>query len=156
MILIALIFQISDVTRSMHVGGHLPNEDPFANTRFEADSISVAFSIQLDSNGLFQSVTVPGGIPVFLKNLVRGWANQLQVNAGKITQQGLPSAFKSAEVIEISKSLFRTARPFVRWSQNINFAQSTNVTYKSNLGSQTPHPGLTPQRDPGEVRGSFR
>merc|ERR1711997_669723 len=30
-----LNIKISDLQRSMHVGGHLPNEDPFANTKFE-------------------------------------------------------------------------------------------------------------------------
>ena len=61
MILITLIFQISDLQRALYVGGHLPNEDPFVNTRFEPDSLEIAFSIQLDSNGLFQSVKVAPG-----------------------------------------------------------------------------------------------
>merc|ERR1711963_756742 len=89
--------KISDIKRSMFVGGHLPTDDQFANTKFEPASMEIAFSVQLDSNGLFQSVTVPSGLPIFQKNLVRGWANQLQINAGKISAEGMPTAFKSEE-----------------------------------------------------------
>ena len=92
-------FQISDLKRSMHVGGHLPAEDPFAKTKFEpVADIEIAFSIKLDSNGLFESVKVPSGMPIFQKNIVKGWANQLQINSGKIKESGFPTAFKSEEV----------------------------------------------------------
>jgi len=90
--------KISDLKRSMHVGGHLPAEDPFAKTKFEpVADIEIAFSIKLDSNGLFESVKVPSGMPIFQKNIVKGWANQLQINAGKIKESGFPTAFKSEE-----------------------------------------------------------
>jgi len=93
-----LNIKISDLQRSMHVGGHLPNEDPFANTKFEPVSdIEIAFKVMLDANGLFHCVTVPSGMPIFQKNLVKGWANQLQVNAEKIKELGMPAAFKSEE-----------------------------------------------------------
>merc|ERR1712223_49133 len=90
--------KISDLKRSMHVGGHLPAEDPFAKTKFEpVADIEIAFSIKLDSNGLFESVKVPSGMPIFQKNIVKGWANQLQINSGKIKESGFPTAFKSEE-----------------------------------------------------------
>ena len=92
-------FQISDIKHSIFVGGHLPTDDQFADTKFDAvTGVESLFSVQLDSNGLFQSVDVPAGFSIWQKNLVKGWANQLQVNAGKIKQEGLPSAFKSEEV----------------------------------------------------------
>ena len=92
-------FQISDIKHSIFVGGHLPTDDQYAGTKFEAvDGVESLFSVQLDSNGLFQSVDVPAGFSIWQKNLVKGWANQLQVNAGKIQQEGLPTAFKSEEV----------------------------------------------------------
>jgi hypothetical protein len=77
----------------------LPTDDQFAATKFDAvEGVESLFSVQLDSNGLFQSVDVPAGFSIWQKNLVKGWANQLQVNAAKIQQEGLPTAFKSEEV----------------------------------------------------------
>ena len=37
-------------------------------------------------------------MPIKWKNVVKGWINQFQVNAGKIKEHGMPSAFKSEEV----------------------------------------------------------
>jgi hypothetical protein len=90
--------KISDIKHSIFVGGHLPTDDQYAGTKFEAvEGVESLFSVQLDSNGLFQSVDVPAGFSIWQKNLVKGWANQLQVNAGKIQQEGFPTAFKSEE-----------------------------------------------------------
>merc|ERR1711881_8544 len=57
----------------------------------------MGFSIELGDNGLFKSLVVPSGMPIWQKNLVKGWANQLQINAASIKERGMPSAFKSEE-----------------------------------------------------------
>ena len=82
----------------MYVGGHLPNEDPFTRTNFKTYPMNTKISIQLDSNGLFQSARIPSNLPIKWKNIVKGWINQFQINAGKIMELGMPSAFKSEEV----------------------------------------------------------
>jgi hypothetical protein len=49
--------KISDIKHSIFVGGHLPTDDQYAGTKFEAvDGVESLFSVQLDNNGLFQSV----------------------------------------------------------------------------------------------------
>lgn len=42
------------------------------------------FSIKLNGEGLFQELTVPSGAPLFVKNIMRGWASALQINSGEI------------------------------------------------------------------------
>ena len=81
----------------MYVGGHQPRENIYDKTTFKKiDGISIYFSVSLDSNGLFQSLTIPSGMEKYQINLIKGWANQLQVNAGEIRKGNL--AFKSQEV----------------------------------------------------------
>lgn len=81
----------------MYVGGHLPTDIPYANTKFtKVGDVSIKFSVSLDSDGKFSSLTMPSGLPVFQKNLVKGWAAMLQVNSGEIKKGHL--AFKSTEV----------------------------------------------------------
>merc|ERR1711899_223061 len=94
-----LNMKISDLKRAVFVGGHLPTDNPFeTKAKFEPDSdIEVKFSIELGDNGLFKSLVVPSGMPIWQKNLVKGWANQLQINAASIKERGMPSAFKSEE-----------------------------------------------------------
>ena len=90
--------------RAVFVGGHLPTDNPFEKTKFEpVNDIEIKFSVELGDNGLFKSVKVPSGMPIFQKNLVKGWANQLQINAAKIKETGMPTAFKSQEVLLISR-----------------------------------------------------
>ena len=90
--------EISDLERSMFVGGHLPTEDPFENTNYVKVDMAtpVKFKVTLDSAGKFQSLTLASGMNVFQKNLAKGWAQNLQVDAGQISQG--KKAFKSEEV----------------------------------------------------------
>ena len=98
--------EISDLERSMFVGGHLPMEDPFENTNYiKVDMASpVKFKVTLDSAGKFQSLTLASGMNVFQKNLAKGWAQNLQVDAGKIRSG--EKSFKTEEV-KISGGIFR-------------------------------------------------
>merc|ERR1711899_45870 len=91
--------KISDLKRAVFVGGHLPTDNPFeTKAKFEPVSdMEAKFSIELGDNGLFKSLVVPSGMPIWQKNLVKGWANQLQINAASIKERGMPSAFKSEE-----------------------------------------------------------
>lgn len=90
--------EISDLERSMFVGGHLPTEDPFENTNYVKVDMAnpVKFKVTLDSSGKFQSLTLASGMNVFQKNLAKGWAQNLQVDAGQIRQG--KKAFQSEEV----------------------------------------------------------
>ena len=88
----------------MHVGGHLPTEDPFAKTTFtKVEEGKLQFSVKLDDNGIFQSLTMPSGMGTFAKNVVKGWAAQFQINAREVQKGNM--AFKSQEVISIYSKL---------------------------------------------------
>ena len=78
----------------MFVGKHLPKENPYQNTIFKApQQQETKFSVNLDSNGLVQSLVIPSGITVAVKNIIKGWAAQLQINGGNPDM-----AFKAEEV----------------------------------------------------------
>ena len=56
---------------------------------------SPAFAINLDDNGLFESMVLPDA-PKRQQNIMRAWAAMLQINKGKI--QAGERAFTSEEV----------------------------------------------------------
>jgi hypothetical protein len=65
--------KISDIKHSIFVGGHLPTDDQYAGTKFEpVEGVESLFSVQLDSNGLFQSVDVPAGFSIWQKKFGQG------------------------------------------------------------------------------------
>jgi len=82
---------------SQYVGAMNTHEDPFAGTTYTpvgADSMS--FSITSDDDGKFKSLSHAPGMSVFQQNLIKGWAAQLQINAGEISRG--KKAFTSSEV----------------------------------------------------------
>ena len=89
---------------SQFVGMHEAKAWPFDQTNFTPVSDGGgAFSLKLNQDGLFESMTVANDAPIFVKNIMRGWATTLQVNSGKIAQGA--RGFKSDEVC-ISRSTF--------------------------------------------------
>ena len=91
--------EISDLERSVFVGGHLPTEDPFASTTYtKVDSNPVKFKVTLGADGKFRSLTLNSGMNIFQKNLAKGWAQNLQIDVGQISSGS--KAFKSEEVLQ--------------------------------------------------------
>jgi hypothetical protein len=93
----------------MHVGGHDSRVSPFDSTQFKkVKDVEVSFSIALNSDGKFQSLTMPSGLTIFQKNLVKGWAAQLQINSGEIKKGN--RGFVSTEVSNMAfeKTIFWT------------------------------------------------
>ena len=83
---------MKDVQRSMFVGAHLPKELPYmdsAKTKWTPVQRGGKFSVTFDSEGKFQSLTIPSDVPPgWVKNVMKGWANIFQVNYGKYMSSG--------------------------------------------------------------------
>jgi len=84
--------EMKDVQRSMFVGAHLPKELPYmdsAKTKWTPVQRGGKFSVTFDSDGKFQSLTIPSDVPPgWVKNVMKGWANIFQVNYGKYVSSG--------------------------------------------------------------------
>ena len=103
--------EISDLERSVFVGSHLPTECPFEGTTFQkVDSPPVKFKVSLDASGKFQSLTLASGMNVFQKNLAKGWAQNLQIDVGKV--RAGEKAFKSDEVICLNHFVRENSNPY--------------------------------------------
>ena len=84
---------MKDVQRSMFVGAHLPKELPYmdsAKTKWTPVAKGGKFSVTFDSEGKFQSLTIPSALDSkpWMKNVMKGWANIFQVNYGKYVSSG--------------------------------------------------------------------
>ena len=83
---------------SQYVGLHDSRAWPFEETTFTPVPQSPApFSVTLDSNGLFESLTLPpaaSGNPL-MGNIMRGWASALQINSAQIAKGNV--GFRSQE-----------------------------------------------------------
>ena len=116
--------EISDLERSVFVGSHLPTECPFEGTTFQkVDSPPVKFKVSLDASGKFQSLTLASGMNVFQKNLAKGWAQNLQIDVGKV--RAGEKAFKSDEVICLNHFMRENSNPY-------NFKYSRQKSEKFN------------------------
>ncbi len=89
---------------SQYVGAVDVHGNPFDNTNYTpVPAGKMSFSLTSDDDGKFKSLNVPSGLSVFQKNLIKGWAAQLQINAGEIRRGS--KAFVSTEV---KSSRFKT------------------------------------------------
>ena len=100
---------MKDVQRSMFVGAHLPKELPYmdsAKTKWTPVQRGGKFSVTFDSEGKFQSLTIPSDVPPgWVKNVMKGWANIFQVNYGKYMSSGKQErAYSVMEVYINTKS----------------------------------------------------
>ncbi|CAB4068817.1 unnamed protein product [Lepeophtheirus salmonis] len=81
--------KLSDVEFSQFNGKHENGEFPFDHTNFVATNRDIpAFEVQLDSHGLFSSLKVGPKLTLFQRNMIRGWAQRLQLNMDKINNHG--------------------------------------------------------------------
>jgi hypothetical protein len=86
---------------SQYVGAVDVHENPFDSTTYTpVPSAKMSFSLTSDDDGKFKSLSVQSGLSVFQKNLIKGWATQLQINAGEIRRGS--KAFVSTEVTQTS------------------------------------------------------
>jgi len=83
---------------SQYVGAMNTNNDPFADTTYTPIGDGpLSFGISLDDDGKFKSLSHAPSLSKFQQNLIKGWAAQLQINAGEISRGN--KAFTSTEVI---------------------------------------------------------
>lgn len=90
--------QISNLKFSQFNGGHVASSWPFDQTDFldvSAETIP-AFTVEVDGSGLFTKLSYPSSVNVFQANLIKGWAQILQINKGKIAsgEKGFTSSEK--------------------------------------------------------------
>jgi hypothetical protein len=82
---------------SQYVGAVNVHGNPFDSTTYTDVPVGpMSFSLTSDDDGKFQSLSVQSGLSIFQKNLIKGWAAQLQINAGEIKRG--KKAFVSTEV----------------------------------------------------------
>ena len=79
---------------SQFVGAHDAKAWPYDDTTFTPARVEnpPPFQIRLNSDGLFEELIVPSGTPLMHKNIMRGWAAQLQINSAEIKKG--PKGFK--------------------------------------------------------------
>jgi hypothetical protein len=88
--------QISDIQMTQYVGPVDVHGNPFDSTSYtNVPAGPMSFSVTSDDDGKFKSLNVQSGLTTFQKNLIRGWAAQLQINAGEIKRGN--KAFVSTE-----------------------------------------------------------
>nr|WQH82008.1 vitellogenin [Caligus rogercresseyi] len=82
--------KLSDVEFSQFNGKHEEGGNyPFDHTNFVATNRDIPpFQVSLDSHGLFKSLTVGPRLTLFQRNMIRGWAQKLQLNMDKIKDHG--------------------------------------------------------------------
>jgi len=78
----------------MYIGKHLANQDPYEEQNFVKSPGQIKFSVTNGADGKFESLIIPSGFNIGLRNLIKGWANLLQVAAPPSGQM----AFKTKEV----------------------------------------------------------
>ncbi len=82
---------------SQYVGAVNTHKDEFADTIYTPIGAKpMSFSITSDDDGKFKSLNHAPGLTIFQQNLIKGWAAQLQINAGEISRGN--KAFTSTEV----------------------------------------------------------
>ena len=82
---------------SQYVGAVDVHGNPFDSTTYTAVPVGpMSFSLTSDEDGKFKSLSVQNGLSIFQKNLIKGLAAQLQINAGEIRRG--KKAFVSTEV----------------------------------------------------------
>lgn len=87
--------ELSSISNTQFVGKHEPTSNPFANTNYKQIPETITFSIELTDDHLFKRVSMSPELTYFERNIVRGWASQLQINSPKVQAQ--EKAFKSTE-----------------------------------------------------------
>jgi len=87
--------EISDFKMAEYIGPVNPQNMNSNRLSFgDAQGGARTFSIQLE-NGLFKSATLDSSMPVFMRNVMKAWLGNIQMNAAKLSE-GL-TAFKSKE-----------------------------------------------------------
>ena len=71
---------------TQYVGAHDAKAWPYDDTVYTPARIEnpPPFAIKLNNDGLFKELVVPSGVSLMHKNIMRGWAAQLQINSAKI------------------------------------------------------------------------
>ena len=70
---------------SQYVGAVDVHSNAFDQTTYTSVPVGpMSFSVTSDENGIFKALSVKDGLSIFQKNLIKGWATQLQINAGEI------------------------------------------------------------------------
>ena len=89
--------ELSDVEFTEYVGSGLSSTNwPYQNQNWESVRVpNMKFAVKHDSSGVFSEVVVPSGADIWQRNLIRGWAGRLQINAAKI--KAGEKGFKSRE-----------------------------------------------------------
>jgi hypothetical protein len=104
---------------SQYVGAVDVHGSPFAGTTYTSVPVGpMSFSITSDDDGKFKSLAVQSGLSIFQKNLIKGWAAQLQINAGEIKRGS--KAFVSTEVRHFFQVLPKSPLCHFTYIQNCN------------------------------------
>ena len=123
---------------SQYVGAVDVNGNPFDSTTYTpVPATKMTFSLTSDDDGKFKSLSVPSGLSIFQKNIIKGWATQLQINAGEIRRGS--KAFVSTEVTSSSKmknKLLKNQKLILENSKTNNFNLLT--TFNSLIMMQLP------------------
>ena len=78
----------------MFVGKHSIHEDPYKNQTYVKVPQDIKFAVTNGADGKFKSLTMPSGLDTHVRNVIKGWANLLQIAVPPSDQK----AFKSNEV----------------------------------------------------------
>nr|ALO75638.1 melanin-engaging protein [Tigriopus kingsejongensis] len=110
--------QFQDMQFTQFVGLHKPNSWPFDSTSYTdvPQAGTPTFSVRLGDDGLFQELTVPSDADLFYKNLMRGWASNLQINS---------------EQIRAGKSGFKSTEQLVNGKCDVTYTVTDNAVRKS-------------------------
>ncbi len=107
---------------SQYVGAVNTHHDAFADTIYTPIGANpMSFSITSDDDGKFKSLSHAPGLTIFQQNLIKGWAAQLQINAGEISRGN--KAFISTEV-RLALKNYR----FKYWKHSASFMHSFQKT----------------------------
>ena len=80
------LLQFENLKFSQYVGAHDAKAWPYDDTTFTPAKMQnpPPFQIKLNSDGLFDELIVPADASLMQKNIMRGWAAQLQMNSAEI------------------------------------------------------------------------
>ena len=83
---------------TQYVGARDAKARPYDNTQWTPTEQPnpKPFAVRLNGDGLFQELVVPSDAPLMVRNIMRGWASALQINAAEIKQGNV--GFTSKEV----------------------------------------------------------
>merc|ERR1712168_564709 len=128
--------EISDFKMAEYIGPVNPQNMNSNRLSFGgAQGGSRTFSIQLE-NGLFKSATLDSSMPVFMRNVMKAWLGNFQMNAAKLSEGS--KAFKSKEQT-------------IHGECDISYTVTDDAIYKSmSLNKDCPN---RPMRKMDDIRG---